>query len=244
MIAMGAYFPIIDIAVPIAVRMLGYSELVKGVILMIANGLPLIFYPIFARLSDNSRSRIGRRTPFIYAGVALCAASLIGAVFSAESGKIWLFGALVTVSSVGIAIYRPAAQSLMPDVIQPNFRSSANSVANVVMGVGNFSALGLVILFGNDYFWIYIITAVIMVVSVIVYRIFINEPKMVATTAFNTENFVADDETSVRGKQYLKTLDKSEKINLLLILACILCAISDIPRFPPRCKTMPCACGE
>lgn len=109
----------------------------------------------------------------------------------------------------------------MPDVIQPNFRSSANSVANVVMGVGNFSALGLVILFGNDYFWIYIITAVIMVVSVIVYRIFINEPKMVATTAFNTENFVADDETFVRGKQYLKTLDKSEKINLLLILACI-----------------------
>ena len=30
MIAMGAYFPIIDIAVPIAVRMLGYSELVKA----------------------------------------------------------------------------------------------------------------------------------------------------------------------------------------------------------------------
>lgn len=87
MIAMGAYFPIIDIAVPIAVRMLGYSELVKGVILMIANGLPLIFYPIFARLSDNSRSRIGRRTPFIYAGVALCAASLIGAVFQPKAAK-------------------------------------------------------------------------------------------------------------------------------------------------------------
>ncbi len=220
MIAMGAYFPIIDIAVPIVVRMLGYSELVKGIILMVVNGLPLVFYPLFARLSDNSRCRLGRRTPYIYAGIALCTAALIGAAFSATRGKIWLFGGLVTLSSIGIAVYRPAAQSLMPDVIQPSFRSTANSVANVVMGVGNFASIGLVILFGNDYFWIYVIAAIIMAVSVAVYRFFINEPKMVAANAFNSENFFVDGDTP-KGKAYLRTLDKSEKINLALILACI-----------------------
>lgn len=221
MIAMGAYFPIIDIAVPIVVRVLGYSELVKGVILMIVNGLPIFFYPLFAKLSDNCRSKLGRRTPFIYAGTAVMAACLIGAAFSARAANIWLFAALVTLSSVAVAVYRPAAQSLMPDVVTPSFRSAGNSISNVVMAVGNFASIGLVIIFGNDYFWVFVIVAVLIAISTVVYRIFINEPKLTADNPFTAENFTADDVTSPKGIAYVKTLDKSELTNLLLIFGSI-----------------------
>lgn len=221
LLAMGSYFIISDIAVPIVVRVLGYGETVKGLILMIANGLPLIFVPLAAKMSDKCKSKHGRRTPFIFCGLVLCAASLIGAAFAAKyAHNIWLFAALITMSSIAMAVYHPAAHSLMPDVIPPSSRGAANSVANVVIGAGNFGTLALIMIFGDNYFWIYVIISVIILLSFLIFRIVINEPKLVANNEFSKSNFNIDD-NGPTGIKYLKTLDKSEKINLLLILGTI-----------------------
>lgn len=220
MLAIGIYWIITDSTVQIVVRSMGYSELVKGIILCIINGLPLLFMPIFAKLSDKSRSKLGRRTPFIIIGSIVCAGSLIGAVFFARGGQIYGYAAFMILSNIAVAMSRPAATSLMPDVIPPRYRSMANSVSNVMSGASSMLILISIIIFGDKYFWIYIIASTLILVSTVIFRLFINEPKLVVENEFSAENFdvLSDGPTGIK---YLKTLDKSEFTNLMLLLCTI-----------------------
>ena len=59
----------------------GMSQTVSGVVMALDNILALFMLPFFGSLSDKSRSKYGKRTPFIVIGTVVAAAALICLTF-------------------------------------------------------------------------------------------------------------------------------------------------------------------
>ena len=59
----------------------GMSQTWSGVIMALDNILALFLLPLFGTLSDKSKSKSGRRTPFIRFGTAIAAIALVGLAF-------------------------------------------------------------------------------------------------------------------------------------------------------------------
>ena len=109
-----------------------YSEFIVGVIMALDNVLALFMLPIFGKLSDKTKTRFGKRMPFIILG-------MIGTVIAYPFMSLcylWnsLVGLIITMLVVLIImnIYRSPAVALMPDVTPKPLRSTANGLINLV----------------------------------------------------------------------------------------------------------------
>ena len=202
LVTWGFYLQILDTTVQtVIVDMLGQKETVKGVILALANAVPLLFFPYVAKKSDRCVSRYGKRTPFIFVGTVITVFGVIAAIVCAYAlnGKsennlsaVITYGLFMVISSVGIGIYRPAAVAVLPDLTPKNLRAEYTAVKNIFGSVGGFIIVAIA-LFLKDYYsqlWLYIISAVLMSASFIAYRAAIDENKMAAEVA----STFADDE--------------------------------------------------
>ena len=67
---MGLMDPLYDIYVPIFLNDLVDRKSLIGLIMTLDNIFALFLIPIFSHLSDNTRTRIGRRMPYIQIGRA------------------------------------------------------------------------------------------------------------------------------------------------------------------------------
>ncbi len=130
------------------------------------NIIGLIIQPIMGPISDNTRTKLGRRMPYLIVGIPLGAIffALIPTQTSFLMLTIWmvLFG-------MSMGFYRAQAVSLMPDFVRPEHRSQGNAIINLMGGIGvafgyGFSLLldiiGLQLLF--------LLVSIIMVVALLV----------------------------------------------------------------------------
>ena len=113
-----------------------YSEFVVGVIMALDNVLALFMLPLFGRLSDRTKTKFGKRMPYIILGMI---ATLVAYPFMALC-YLWnsLAGLIMTMLAVLIImnIYRSPAVALMPDVTPKPLRSTANGLINLVGYMG------------------------------------------------------------------------------------------------------------
>ncbi|MHA1804943.1 MAG: MFS transporter [Promethearchaeota archaeon] len=107
------------------------------------NILGIILQPIMGSISDNTRTRLGRRIPYLIVGVPLGALffALIPTATSLFMLLLWMF-----FFGFSMGFYRAQAVSLMPDFVKPVHRSKGNAIINFMGGVGvaigyGFSAL-------------------------------------------------------------------------------------------------------
>jgi len=226
------YLQLIDTTVQIViVKNLGRTEEVKGIVLGIIGFLPLILFPIFAKLSDSTKSKRGRRTPFIFIGTVITAALIISAGVSAFLGSFLGYAVFFTLSYVGISIYRPAATAVLPDIIPKPLRSKANAIQGIVTAFGSLLVIALVAVFGDKkMLYTYIISGAVMLLVLIIYLFKINEPKLVreaeAAMARYTgvSNEAAEKEeksfadSGPKGIKFIKTMPKAERKSLILLL--------------------------
>ncbi|MFX1451168.1 MAG: MFS transporter [Promethearchaeota archaeon] len=94
----------------------------------------LISNLILGILSDNSRSRFGRRRPFLLFGGLLAGLSMIIYPFSQD----YLTAVIIDVIAVGIASnsYYVAQRALIPDLVDIEYRGRANGITNVLGNLG------------------------------------------------------------------------------------------------------------
>ncbi len=234
LVTWGFYLQILDTTVQtVIVDMLGQKETVKGVILALANAVPLLFFPYVAKKSDRCVSRYGKRTPFIFVGTVITVFGVIAAIVCAYAlnGKsennlsaVITYGLFMVISSVGIGIYRPAAVAVLPDLTPKNLRAEYTAVKNIFGSVGGFIIVAIA-LFLKDYYsqlWLYIISAVLMSASFIAYRVAIDENKMAAEVA---SSFADDEEEKLaetlgENEDYLKKMPSDKKRSLAFLLSC------------------------
>ena len=107
-----------------------------GIMMAIDNLAALILLPIFGRLSDKTRTPIGKRMPYILVGTAVCAIAFpfIPVLFHYQNtaGVI----AMMAIVVIFAMMYRNPAVALMPDITPKPLRSKANGIINIMGYIG------------------------------------------------------------------------------------------------------------
>jgi MFS family permease len=107
------------------------------------NGFALFLIPVFSHLSDQTRTRIGRRMPYIIITLPLSAVFFTAIPFAAAAGLAVLIAVLFALNSAKQAARGPVV-ALMPDTIPGEYRSEANGVINTMGGIA--AIVGTVVL--------------------------------------------------------------------------------------------------
>ena len=124
-----AFWQAYDNTIPlILTNKFGMSQTLSGIIMALDNVLALFMLPLFGAISDRSRSRFGRRTPFIVVGTLIAAVAFVLLTFADNAQLRQLGGAAYIDDPAALsAIYEAEAQEtlLTPDgekfVLQEEF---------------------------------------------------------------------------------------------------------------------------
>ncbi|MFO7637245.1 MAG: MFS transporter [Clostridia bacterium] len=159
------------------------SDTVAGIVMAMDNVLALFLLPLFGMLSDRTNTRLGRRTPYILFGTLAATASMIFIPVSDNIRSLGLFIAALGITLLAMSSYRSAAVALMPDVTPKPLRSKANAIINLMGAVGGIISLGLIAVLvpkeNPDYTLIFILVALIMLLTVLVLVFTIRERKLI-----------------------------------------------------------------
>lgn len=199
---------------PLFLEDMGVSDAYKGLIMAGDNIFALIMLPIFGSLSDKTKTKLGKRMPYIITGTILAAITFpfVAALGMAEN----LIGLLIVMGLIlfFMNIYRAPAVALMPDLTPKKHRSKANGIINLMGGIGGIFAYGTAILFGNKYPIIpFIVTSLLMIVALIILLSTVKEAKILAEIETN-------DETTEEINNS-EPLNKAQKKNLIFILCAV-----------------------
>ncbi|MFX1259429.1 MAG: MFS transporter [Promethearchaeota archaeon] len=105
------------------------SALIVGIILGVDNLIGAIIQPIMGNISDNTRTKLGRRIPYLIIGIPLGALFFVLIAFQTT-----LIGVIILIFLFifAMSFFRSQAVALMPDFIVPENRSKANSIINMM----------------------------------------------------------------------------------------------------------------
>ena len=201
------------------------GEAATGRVMAIDNILALFMLPLFGHLSDNTRTKLGKRTPYIIFGtVAAVCFMLMLPVFD-KSKNLLGFALCLGVTLFAMATYRSPAVSLMPDITPKPLRSKGNAIINLMGAVGAVISLALIKFLvpkegKPDYLPIFAIVAAIMVAAVVILVLTIRENALVKemeeTGGYESTEAELNEELS-KGKKMPKDILKS----LIFMLLCI-----------------------
>ena len=193
-LAICAFWQMYDNLVPkILTETFGIGESVSGVIMAADNVLALFLLPLFGGLSDKCKSKLGRRRPFILYGtlgavVLMMALPLLTDSYHAAPAtwKTVCFVISLGLLLITMGTYRSPAVALMPDVTPKPLRSKANAIINLMGTSGGIIYLLLTTFMYTSngdayvsYMPLFIIVGIIMLLSLAVVMLFVNEPKLV-----------------------------------------------------------------
>ncbi len=169
----------------------GLSAGLTGIIMTLDNIAAFFIQPVIGVMSDRTRSRFGRRMPYILTGVPIAvvafalipiAVNQIPAALSGQTaalgGQLAFFMITIGVFLLAMAAFRTPVIALMPDITPSPLRSKANGVINLMGGVGALLAtFGGSMLYGIDKVAPFLVGSILMVLAAGVVLIAIKEPK-------------------------------------------------------------------
>ncbi len=165
---------------------------IVGIIMACDNLAALVMLPIFGRLSDKTKSPIGKRMPFIIVGTVVSAIAFPFVPLFFHNNNIVGMVIMMLIVLLFMMMYRNPAVSLMPDITPKPLRARANGIINIMGYIGGAFAtvLGIFLKLSDyinvadraDKVWIieipFIVASVLMVVSAVVLFITIKENKL------------------------------------------------------------------
>ena len=140
------------------------------------NIINMFVQPWVGAKSDKTWNRFGRRKPWILLGAPI---ALLGFVFIPVAQSIVAVAVFILITNFGMALFRSPTVAWLGDLFDPDNRSKANGVINLMGGVG-----GLLAYFGGGILYNsfgrpapFIAGAIAMVVALVVVLIFVKEPQ-------------------------------------------------------------------
>lgn len=206
------------------------NEFFIGLIMAGDNLLAIFMLPLFGTLSDKTKTKFGKRMPYIVTGMILSAVlfPLIAVMFYLESlvGTIVMMGVILIVMNM----YRNPAVALMPDVTPKPLRPKANGIINFVGYLGAILAGALAIflklfdksnnLLANgktNAIIAFVIASIFMLIALIILLTKINENKLLAEMKDDLEYGEKLSET-IEVITDDKPLSKADKRNFFILL--------------------------
>lgn len=132
-------WPLFNSLIPPMLEDLGLAAFWTGFILTWDNIINMFLQPVIGSLSDRTRSRFGRRKPFLILGAPLAALFFILVPFVRDNFVLIALAILGT--NLAMAVFRSPTIAFLGDLFQPNERSKANGVINLMGGLGGAVAL-------------------------------------------------------------------------------------------------------
>lgn len=152
------------------------SNTLIGTIMTIDNFFGVIFQPLIGAWSDNTRTRIGRRMPWIAIGLPICA--ILFTLVPLQQ-TLMAFMAVIILFNLIMALWRSPVISLMPDVTPAPLRSEANGIINMMGGVGSITAFfvgGMLSEIGDNKFFAFFMATIIMLIALFILLKYVREP--------------------------------------------------------------------
>lgn len=178
-------------------------------IMSIDNVLAIFMLPLFGALSDKTRTRLGKRTPYILFGTLAAVTLLVMLGLFQESRNFTGFTVTLIVLLVVMATYRTPAVAYMPDVTEKRLRSEANAIINLVGYIGGIFATGVMMfmlssstnaagekVYAEDqsFLPVYLVIAAFMLVTVLVQVFTVRENALPHVTDTADDDAVGGDE--------------------------------------------------
>ncbi|MGD8814759.1 MAG: MFS transporter, partial [Anaerolineales bacterium] len=132
-------WPLFNSLIPPMLEDLGLSAVLVGFILTWDNIINMFVQPWVGSQSDRTRSRFGRRKPWLMLGAPLAAVFFILVPFVRENFILIALAILGT--NIGMALFRAPTIAYLGDLFKPADRSKANGVINLMGGLGGAIAL-------------------------------------------------------------------------------------------------------
>ena len=142
------------------------------------NILNMFIQPWVGAKSDQTWNRFGRRKPWILVGAPI---ALLGFIFIPVAQSLIAIAAFILITNLGMAIFRSPTVSWLGDLFEPNERSKANGIINLMGGIG-----GLLAYFVGGYLFNsfgrsapFIAGALATAIALITVLIFVKEPEKI-----------------------------------------------------------------
>lgn len=232
--AILAFWQFYDQVIPYVLEnVFGLNTFKTNAVMSVDNVLAVFMLPLFGMLSDKTRTRLGKRTPYILFGTVGSVVLLCVSAFFVSSENF--IGFIITLMAllVVMATYRSPAVAYMPDVTEKPLRSKGNAIINLVGYIGGIFAtiLMMFMLKGGEKYVVndeikikypeslsftpvFLIIAAFMLVAVLIMVITVKENKVLAETNIKDEEEIGGSEN--------KKLSKPVKVSLVLILLSVL----------------------
>ena len=223
----SAFWQAYDTIVPlILTNKFNMEQTYSGVIMSLDNIFAVILLPIFGTLSDKTRTKYGKRTPYITIGTVLAASFFI--ILGFTSNLIW-FVLILLACLLSMATFRSPAVALMPDVTVKPLRSKGNAIINLMGTAGGMLVLGLSIAFktntaGKTDFSAYLISvSAVMVLALVAFLFTVKETLWSSEAEAENEKLDKENEQSSKDVEVksIGKLSRPELISLVLILASV-----------------------
>lgn len=146
---------------------------VLGVIAGVSAAFALVFNPVGGALSDRTRSRLGRRAPWLLGAPAalLIVLAWLGHI---RSVPVILAGWCLAQSVVNF--YQAPLTAVIPDRVVPARRGAASAVTGVASVVGGVAGVGVASLFTSDVSWGYLALGGLLAVTAVSFVLRTDDP--------------------------------------------------------------------
>lgn len=150
------------------------SAALIGFMMTIDNYFAMFLQPWIGHRSDKTRTRFGRRMPYLLIGMPL------GAVFAAliplHTGFVTLV-LFMMLMNLSMSLFRAPTVALMPDITPEKNRTRANGIINFMGGIGSVLAFGVGSkLYGIGSYVPFLFAGITMLVCMLVLKAVIKEP--------------------------------------------------------------------
>ncbi|MGQ7311503.1 MFS transporter [Microbacterium arabinogalactanolyticum] len=126
---------------------LSIATLIGGVVVMIVT-------PLFGRLSDRTRSRLGIRRPWILGGAI---AGLIGAIVLGFAQSLWPIALGWAIVQIGFGATNAAVHALLADQIPARIRARVSGIASASASIGLILGTQIIAALPNDAQWLWFV---------------------------------------------------------------------------------------
>ena len=170
-------WPLFNTFVPVFLKEdFALSATMIGFIMTWDNYANMFLQPLVGERSDRTRSRWGRRKPWIMVGAPLAAVFF---VLVPTLGTVPGIMVAILLTNLSMALFRSPTVALLGDLFPPEQRSTANGVINLMGGLGAIAAfLGGGYLYSLGRITPFIFGAVVMVGALLMVVLLIQEPEI------------------------------------------------------------------
>jgi MFS family permease len=137
-----------------------------GVVAGVSAAVALIFNPIGGSLSDRTRSRFGRRAPWLIAAPVGLLAAL---AFLGRAGTVFLVLVGWCAAQAAANLYQAPLTAVIPDRVPRARRGAASAVTGVASVVGGVAGVGIASQFTGHLFLGYIVLGLLLAATAVLF---------------------------------------------------------------------------